>query len=73
VAVVQDKSGQLYKFSQRQTFVYSPFIDARTLTVVVNPTLIQAEAAKELALIDYNERGNTKPPFATVYIIGDAE
>ena len=72
-AVVQDKNGALFKFSQSETFVYSRFIDAQSLTVVKAPTAKQVEAARELALIDYNERGQMKPPFPTVYIIADAE
>jgi hypothetical protein len=73
VAVFQDKSGHLFKFSQQEKFIYSSTIDAQTLTVVKNPTHQQAESARELALIDYNERGNIKPPFPTVYVLADAE
>jgi hypothetical protein len=72
VAVFKDKSGQLFKFSHQEKFVYSSSIDVQTLTVVKNPTQQQAESARELALIDYNERGNVKPPFPTVYILADS-
>jgi hypothetical protein len=72
VAVFKDKNGHLFKFSHQEKFVYSSTIDAQTLTVVKNPTQQQAESAKELALIDYNERGNVKPSFPTVYILADS-
>jgi hypothetical protein len=72
VVVVQDKYGALFKFSEMETRVYG-HIDAQSFTVVKEPTRRQIETAQELAPIDYDERGQTKPLSRTVYIVADAE